>query len=150
MIENKKTKIKSICISEIRGIQKHPIEKAILKKDYGIVGDAHAGDWHRQVSLLSYASVKKMENKLGYKINEGAFAENLLLDEGICLYELPIGTKIKINDALLEVTQIGKECHQDCEIRKKTGECVMPKEGIFAKVLEGGEIKKGDLVEVME
>ena len=150
MKENNKTTIKAICISEIRGIQKHPIEKATLKANHGIVGDAHAGDWHRQVSLLSYDSVEKMQKKLDFELKPGAFAENILLDEGICLYELPIGTRLKIGDAICEVTQIGKECHQDCEIRKKTGDCVMPREGIFVKVLEGADIKVGDYVEVVD
>lgn len=150
MCEKNRTKIKAICISEIRGIQKHPIEKATLKVNHGIVGDAHAGEWHRQVSLLSYNSVEKMQNKLDFELKPGAFAENILLEKGICLYELPIGTKMKIGDALCEVTQIGKECHQTCEIRKKTGDCVMPREGIFVKVLEGADIKAGDEVYIVK
>ena len=146
----KKSKIIEVCISEKKGTQKKPVESISLKKDFGIVGDAHAGNWHRQVSLLSIDSVNKVQKKISFKLMPGAFAENVLITSGICLYELPVGTKIKIGTAICEVTQIGKECHFDCEIRKKAGDCVMPREGIFVKVLEEGVAKKGDEVVVLD
>ena len=135
-------KIAAICISDVRGIQKHEIPEAFLKKDWGIEGDAHAGNWHRQVSLLSFDSVAKLQEKL-------SFAENILV-EGMAVYSLPVGTKLRIGSALCEVTQIGKECHNDCAIRKAAGDCVMPREGIFVKVLESGEIKTGDDIKITE
>ena len=119
-----------------------------LKKEHGIVGDAHAGNWHRQVSLLGTESVDKLRAVLP-DIPHGAFAENILT-EGITLYELPVGTRLRVGEVLLEVTQIGKECHQGCAIRKLTGDCVMPREGIFAIVLEEGTIRAGDKVEVVK
>ena len=137
-------KIKAVCIGEKKGIQKKPVDKIELKKDLGIVDDAHSGNWHRQVSLLRTDSVKKVQEKIDFELLPGAFAENILVESGIVLYELPVGTKIKIGSAICEVTQIGKECHFDCEIRKKAGDCVMPKEEIFAKVLEDGAAKAGD------
>ena len=133
-------KIAAICISDVRGIQKHEIPEAFLKKDWGIEGDAHAGNWHRQVSLLSVDSVAKLQEKLSFELKHGAFAENILV-EGMAVHTLPVGTKLRIGSALCEVTQIGKECHNDCAIRKAAGDCVMPREGIFVKVLESGEIK---------
>lgn len=146
MCGENKAKVKATCISEKRGIQKHEVESIELKVDHGIVGDAHVGNWHRQVSMLSIESVKKVQDKIPFILKPGAFAENILIDEGICLYELPIGTKMKIGTALCEVTQIGKECHNDCEIRKIAGDCVMPREGIFVKVLRDGIVKKGDII----
>lgn len=142
-------KVVAICISEVRGIQKHEIPEAELRVDHGIVGDAHAGNWHRQISLLSVESVKKLQDKLDFKLEHGAFAENILV-EGLLVYTLPVGTKLRIGEALCEVTQIGKECHFDCAIRKAAGDCVMPREGIFVKVLEPGKIKTGDAIEVIE
>ena len=142
-------KVAAICISEVRGIQKHEIPEAELRVDHGIVGDAHAGNWHRQISLLSVESVKKLQDKLDFKLEHGAFAENILV-EGLLVYTLPVGTKLRIGEALCEVTQIGKECHFDCAIRKAAGDCVMPREGIFVKVLEPGKIKTGDAIEVIE
>ena len=142
-----KGKILSVNISEKKGTIKNPVEKVIMKPDLGIVGDAHAGNWHRQVSLLGGESVRKVQEKINFILRPGVFAENILT-EGICLYELPVGTRLKIGSALCEITQIGKECHSDCEIRKKTGDCVMPREGIFVKVIEEGEAKAGDFVEV--
>ena len=142
-------KVVAICISEVRGIQKHEIPEAFFRKDHGIEGDAHAGNWHRQVSLLGVESVAKLQEKLSFKLQNGAFAENVLV-EGICVYTLPVGTKLKIGEALCEVTQIGKECHNDCAIRKAAGDCVMPREGIFVKVLESGAVKKGDSIEIVE
>ena len=141
-------KIAAICISEIRGIQKHEIPEAYLRADHGIEGDAHAGSWHRQVSLLSVDSVAKLQEKLNFELKHGAFAENILV-EGMAVHTLPVGTRLRIGEALCEVTQIGKECHSDCAIRKAAGDCVMPREGIFVKVLESGRIAKGDAVEVV-
>ena len=141
-------KIAAICISEVRGIQKHEIPEAYLRAGYGIEGDAHAGSWHRQVSLLSVDSVAKLQAKLDFELKNGAFAENILV-EGMTVHTLPVGAKLRIGEAMCEVTQIGKECHSDCAIRKAAGDCVMPREGIFVKVLESGAIKKGDVVEVL-
>ena len=131
------------CISEKKGTVKKEVSEIICKKDFGIVGDAHAGNWHRQISLLAKESVDKIRNKINYDLKPGIFAENILT-EGIVLYDLSIGTKLKINSVIMEVTQIGKECHETCEIRKIIGDCIMPKEGIFCKVLTDGTIKKED------
>ncbi len=141
-------KVLAVCISEVRGIQKHPVEEAELRENHGIVGDAHAGDWHRQVSLLGIDSVSRMQERVDLKLLPGAFAENILV-EGLRVYELPIGTRLRIGTALCEVTQIGKECHHDCAIRKAAGDCVMPREGIFVKVLRGGAVRPGDEVAVI-
>lgn len=141
--------VKAVCISEIKGIQKHEIESAHLTADHGIDGDAHAGNWHRQVSLLGKESVDKMQEQISFELFPGAFAENILT-EGITLYELPVGTVLRIGTAVGEVTQIGKECHFDCEIRRKAGDCVMPREGIFVKILKDGDVKAGDEVTVLE
>ncbi len=142
-------KVLAVCISEVRGIQKHPIEEAELRVDNGIAGDAHAGKWHRQISLISQESVERLQAKIPMQLHDGDFAENILV-EGMRVYELPVGTKLRIGTALCEVTQIGKECHQDCAIRKAAGDCVMPREGIFVKVLENGKVKPGDGIEVIE
>ena len=142
-------KIAAICISDVRGIQKHEIPEAFLKKDWGIEGDAHAGNWHRQVSLLSVDSVAKLQEKLSFELKHGAFAENILV-EGMAVYSLPVGTKLRIGSALCEVTQIGKQCHNDCEIKRTTGKCVMPTEGIFAIVIKEGRIQAGDEIEVLK
>ena len=138
-------KILAVCISENKGEQKHAVKSITLKAGWGIAGDAHAGKWHRQVSLLGVESVKRLESVTGMKFPAGAFAENILT-QGITLYELPVGTRMKIGTALCEVTQIGKECHNDCAIRKAAGDCVMPREGIFVKVLEDGEAYSGDII----
>lgn len=142
-------KILAVCISERKGEQKFAVKSVTLKKDWGIIGDAHAGNWHRQVSLLGVESVKKLEQKTNMKFPAGAFAENILT-QGINLYELSIGTKLKIGTALCEVTQIGKECHNDCAIRKAAGDCVMPREGIFVKVLRDGEAKSDDTIIILD
>ena len=136
-------KIIAVCISEHKGEQKHPVDVIELLPNHGIVGDAHAGNWHRQISLLGKESVDTIQPKIKVKLNPGAFAENILT-QGICLYKLPVGTKMRLGTALCEVTQIGKECHNDCAIRKIAGDCVMPREGIFVKVLEPGKVKAGD------
>lgn len=137
-------KIVASCISSNKGERKTPIEKIELRKNHGIVGDAHAGDWHRQVSLLARESIDKMR-KIGLEVDNGDFAENLTT-EGINLVRLPIGTQLRVNNCILEVTQIGKECHSRCAIYHQAGDCVMPKEGIFVKVLQGGEISPGDRI----
>ena len=135
--------IRAVCISERRGVQKHPVETILLRPHHGIVGDAHAGDWHRQVSILAKESVDQMQEKAAVKLLPGAFAENILC-EGLALSSLPIGTRLQVGTALCEVTQIGKECHADCAIRRQAGDCVMPREGVFAVVLEEGEARPGD------
>lgn len=137
-------KVLAVNISEKKGTIKKPVEKAYLKINHGIVGDAHAGDWHRQVSLLGIESFKKMEDK-GLKLKKGAFAENLTT-EGIELFTLPIGTRMQIGETILEVTQIGKECHHGCAIKTAVGECVMPAEGIFCKVIQEGTIQTNDSI----
>ena len=131
----------AVCISEKKGTVKHPVPEIQLKIDHGIVGDAHAGNWHRQVSLLADESVELMRQRFP-DIPTGAFAENILT-QGIALSKLPIGTKLRVGQVLLQVTQIGKECHADCAIRRQVGDCVMPRDGIFTKVLEEGSIRLG-------
>ena len=140
--------IKGICISEKRGTAKHEIEEAILAKDWGIQGDAHAGHWHRQVSLLSYEKIEEFRKK-GADIELGAFGENLIVS-GYDFRNLAVGTRFQCGEAVLEMTQIGKECHSHCEIYKRMGECIMPREGVFAIGLHGGTIRKGDLLERIE
>lgn len=140
--------IKGICISEKRGTAKYEIEEAILVKDWGIQGDAHAGHWHRQVSLLSYEKIEEFRKK-GADIEPGAFGENLIVS-GYDFRNLAVGTRFQCGEAVLEMTQIGKECHSHCEIYKRMGECIMPREGVFAIVLHGGTIRKGDLLERIE
>jgi len=145
-MKNKPT-VSAVCISEKKGVIKTAVPEIFVRKDHGVVGDAHAGQWHRQVSLLAAESVDKLRDRMP-DLEAGVFAENILT-KGICLYELPVGTKLRIGEALLEVTQIGKECHNDgCAIKKQTGDCVMPREGIFASVLEEGKIKPDDDIEV--
>ncbi|WP_315068674.1 MOSC domain-containing protein [uncultured Clostridium sp.] len=135
-------KVIAVCISEKRGTQKTNIKEANFIENFGIENDAHAGDWHRQVSLLSYEKIDEF-NKKGANVIDGAFGENLVV-ECIKFTELPVGTKLQCNDVILEMTQIGKECHSHCEIYKKMGECIMPTNGVFAKVIKGGKIKCGD------
>jgi len=139
--------VTAVCISEKKGVQKRAVPEITIKKNYGIEGDAHAGDWHRQISLLGEESVDKLRHHFP-DLPAGAFAENILT-RGIILYELPIGTKLRVGETLLQVTQIGKECHTSCAIRRVTGDCVMPREGIFAIVLEEGTVKAGDPVEIV-
>ena len=138
----------AVCISEKKGTVKHPVPEIQLKIDHGILGDAHAGNWHRQVSLLADESVELMRQRFP-DIPTGAFAENILT-QGIVLSMLPIGTKLRVGQVLLQVTQIGKECHADCAIRRQVGDCVMPREGIFTKVLEEGSIRPGDEITIEE
>ena len=147
---NKKIKgrILAVCQSREKGMVKKEIGSGVLIENHGLENDAHAGKWHRQISLLGIESINKMKSN-GFKIKFGDFAENLTT-ENIILPELPLGTKLTVGESvLLEVTQIGKKCHHDCEIRKKIGDCVMPREGIFARVLKGGRVKPGDCIEVL-
>lgn len=140
-------KVISINISEEKGVIKNPIEKGFFKKDFGLEGDAHGGNWHRQVSLLAEESIDKMKELGLSELTPGVFAENITT-QGIILYTLPIGTKLKIGEVVMEVTQIGKDCHSGCQISKITGKCIMPKEGIFARILEEGYIQAGDEVKI--
>ena len=133
-------RILSINISTAKGVQKIPVDRAVLRAGHGIVGDAHAGEWHRQVSLLADEDVELMRER-GLEVGPGAFAENLTTS-GVELASLPVGTRLELGDALLEVTQIGKECHSRCAIYEQAGDCVMPRRGIFARVIRGGEISR--------
>ena len=143
MKELQKGKVLAVNTSEEKGTKKTNIESCALQKDFGLKGDAHAGPWHRQVSLLANESIEKMK-AMGLKVGYGDFAENITT-EGIDLVHLPIGTEIRIgNGVILRITQIGKECHERCAIYYQAGDCVMPKEGIFAEVLNEGEVKVGD------
>ena len=135
-------KIIAICISEKRGTEKKNIGECNVIEGFGLENDAHGGNWHRQVSLLSYDKVLEFNDK-GGAVEDGAFGENILV-EGIDFKTLPIGTLFKCNDVVLELTQVGKECHAHCEIYKRVGDCIMPREGVFAKVIHGGKIKVGD------
>ncbi|WP_026106386.1 MULTISPECIES: MOSC domain-containing protein [Clostridium] len=135
-------KIIAICISEKRGTEKKNIGECNIIEGFGLENDAHGGNWHRQVSLLSYNKVLDF-NERGGAVEDGAFGENILV-EGIDFKTLPIGTIFKCNEVVLELTQVGKECHAHCEIYKRVGDCIMPREGVFAKVIHGGKIKVGD------
>lgn len=138
--------ILAICISEKKGIPKFDVREIELIENFGLKGDAHAGDWHRQVSLLSFEKIEEFRAK-GLNVKFGAFGENIVVS-GIDLAKLPIGTKLSIGKTLMEVTQIGKECHDRCNIYNTVGDCIMPREGIFARVLKGGYIKVGDFIRV--
>ena len=141
--------VTAVCVSEEKGVIKTPVPEIFVKIGHGVVGDAHAGEGIRQVSLLADESVDKLRDKMP-QLNAGVFAENILT-RGVCLYELPVGTRMRIGATLLEVSQIGKECHnQGCAIKRQTGDCVMPREGIFAIVLKEGLIKPGDMIEVID
>lgn len=142
-------KILAINISEKKGVPKQSIPEGNFIEDFGLEGDAHGGKWHRQISLLGIESVNKMKDMGAKDLCAGKFAENLTT-EGIILWELPIGTKLKIGETIQEVTQIGKECHEGCAIRKLVGDCIMPREGIFTKVLKGGNVKEGDNIEIIQ
>jgi MOSC domain-containing protein YiiM len=145
---NKMANIVAVCTSEKKGMRKTDRGTGFLKPDFGLEGDAHAGHWHRQVSLLALESINKMRD-VGLDVNPGDFAENLTT-EGIELYTLKIGTKLRIGkDAIGEVTQIGKECHTRCAIYYQAGDCVMPKEGIFVQILNEGQVNNGDEIEVI-
>jgi len=138
----------AVCISEKKGTEKKEVEKIVLKEDWGIEGDAHAGKWHRQVSLLAFEKIDAFRKK-GAEVDFGAFGENIIVG-GVDLRSLPVGTVLEIGEARLRVTQIGKECHSHCNIYKKMGDCIMPREGIFAEVLKGGVVQKGESIKVIE
>ena len=140
-------KVIAVCTSERKGLQKSDVKSAHFTTEWGIDGDAHAGKWHRQISLLSADKIEAF-NKRGANVIPGAFGENLVV-EGFDFRALPVGTLLRCNDVLLEMTQIGKECHSHCEIFKRMGECIMPREGVFAVVLRGGTIQKGDTIELV-
>jgi len=141
-------KVVSVNISTKKGMIKHPVEQIELKINHGIVNDAHAGDWHRQISLLDLSSFDKMHNTANVALRPGIFAENITT-EGIDLWSLPIGTRLQIGPTLLEITQIGKECHRHCQVFKEVGDCVMPREGIFAVVIKEVVIKAGEAVKII-
>lgn len=140
--------IEAICISKKKGIPKSPIEQATFQVGFGILKDAHGGDWHRQISLLAGESMNRVKEQLP-RLTQGAFAENIIT-RGVDLGSVTVGDTLRIGpEILLEITQIGKKCHDDgCAIKKATGDCIMPREGIFAKVLQGGEAKAGDAIEL--
>ena len=140
-------KILAICISEKKGVQKSPVDSAVLLEDWGIEGDAHGGKWHRQVSLLSFEKIEDFRAK-GADVDFGAFGENLVV-EGFDLRKIPVGSRFQIGDVLLELTQIVKECHSHCAIFHAVGDCIMPREGVFTKVLKGGSIKVGDEIQLL-
>ncbi|MEW5817545.1 MAG: MOSC domain-containing protein [Spirochaetota bacterium] len=139
-MEKKEFKILSINISEKKGTQKKPVDKAVVYEEGGLEGDAHAGKWHRQVSLLAKEEIDTMRNR-GIELTFGDFAENITT-EGIELSSLPVGTRLYMGDTILEITQIGKECHHGCAIYQVVGDCVMPRKGVFAKVVKGGIINR--------
>ncbi len=143
-VENqmKTGKILAICTSQKKGTQKKEIASAVLKENWGIEGDAHAGKWHRQVSMLSFEKIEAFRAK-GAEVDFGAFGENLVV-EGFDLSAVPVGTCFQIGEAVLRLTQIGKECHSHCEIYKAMGDCIMPREGVFTEVIKGGQVKAGD------
>ena len=134
----------AVCVSSAKGQRKTPAESVLVQENHGIAGDAHAGDWHRQISLLAQESIDKMR-ALGLDVTTGDFAENITTS-GIDLVSLPIGSRLQVGQTVLEVTQIGKECHNRCAIYHQAGDCVMPKEGIFARVITGGTIRPVDSV----
>lgn len=142
-------KVIAVNISEVKGVIKTPIEEGEFIVDFGLKDDAHAGKWHRQVSLLAKESVDKMVAMGIEGLCSGKFAENITT-EGIVLHQLPVGTKVKIGETIQEVSQIGKECHTGCAIKVQVGKCIMPTEGIFTKVLVGGMVRPGDVIEVIE
>lgn len=146
--------IRGICISEIKGTQKHEVEEIRLVEDWGLEGDAHAGKWHRQVSLLSYEKIEEFRDR-GAEVDFGAFGENLIV-EGFDFRNLPVGTRFAGGESadggkvILEMTQIGKECHSHCAIYEQMGDCIMPREGVFARVIVGGLLRRGDMLELTE
>lgn len=141
-------RVLAVCISYEKGKQKHETDSVFLKAGHGIIGDAHAGDTYRQVSLLASESRREINDKVEFKLQNGAFAENIVT-EGLELNKLPIGTRLKIGDAVAEITQTGKECNSECTILKADVDCVMMREGIFVKVIEDGEVKCGDVISVL-
>ena len=140
-------KIRALCTSEQKGTLKTQTDKVVFATEWGIVGDAHAGKWHRQVSFLGLKEIEVFR-KLGAKVEFGAFGENIVAD-GFCFKELPVGTRLRAGEVWFEITQIGKECHKGCAIREQVGDCIMPREGVFARVLHGGEVKEGMELELV-
>ena len=138
--------VKAVCLSKEKGVPKKDLGRGELVAQHGLKGDAHAGDWHRQISLLSLQKIEAFRAK-GAEAEYGAFGENLVVD-GIDFASLPVGTKFRCGDALLEMTQIGKECHNRCAIYHRMGDCIMPREGVFARVLRGGGVKTGDEIQI--
>ncbi|MBW1829720.1 MAG: MOSC domain-containing protein [Deltaproteobacteria bacterium] len=142
-------KVVSLAWSKKKGTRKTPVDEVLLVENHGVKGDAHAGDWHRQVSFLASESIERSRDQ-GLDVTFGDFAENIATS-GIPWLEIPIGTKVRLGDsALVEITQIGKECHNKCAIYYQAGDCIMPKEGIFARVLKGGKITCGDDVLIID
>ena len=141
-------KVLGVCISEKKGTQKKNIHEARFIEDWGIENDAHAGKWHRQVSLLSADRINEFRAR-GAEVADGAFGENLIV-EGFDFKSLPVGTVFQCGDVVLKMTQIGKECHSHCEIYKVMGDCIMPREGVFTKVLHGGVIREGDEMTILK
>ena len=141
-------KVVAICVSEAKGTPKKPIPSGKLVKEWGFEGDAHAGDWHRQVSLLAMESIEKMQ-AIGADVGPGSFAENITT-QGIDLVSLPIGTRMRIGEALVEVTQIGKVCHDHCAIFEQVGDCVMPREGVFVRVIGEATVSAGEPIRIIE
>lgn len=139
-------RVVAVCVSAHKGERKTSMASVEIREEHGIVGDAHAGSWHRQVSLLARKSIVKMQ-RLGLDVDAGDFAENITT-EGVELFSLPVGTRLSVGPVLLEVTQVGKECHARCAIYRQAGDCVMPKEGIFARVLQGGTVRPGDSIRI--
>lgn len=140
-------KVIAVCTSPAKGTQKTNVGEALFIEDYGIEGDAHAGKWHRQVSLLSYDKIEDFRRR-GAEVADGAFGENLVV-QGIDFKSIPVGTRFQCSEVILEMTQIGKECHHGCEIFRKMGDCIMPREGVFAIVIKGGKIRVGDHLEML-
>ena len=141
-------RIKAISVSKEKGTKKVNVPEAELRADFGIIGDAHSANWHRQVSLLGAESINRMVEK-GAQVGPGDFAENITT-EGLNLHELPVGSKLKLGQNVeLEITQFGKKCHSRCEIFEQVGDCIMPREGVFARVTRAGAISVGDVIEVI-
>ena len=141
-------KVLSVNISEKKGTPKKQVNPGVLIEDFGLQGDAHAGKWRRQVSLLAKESIEKAKNGPTNGLCHGVFAENITT-EGIELYTLPVGTRLQVGDCILELSQIGKECHEGCAVSKLVGQCVMPREGVFAVVIKGGKVYAGDTITVL-
>lgn len=140
-------KIVSINVSSKKGVLKNPVSFAEFRKDWGIVGDAHAGKWIKQISILSTDSIEYMNRKYNLKLQPGSFAENITVD-GMEVYKLKVGDRLKAGDVLLEISQIGKKCHKGCNIKEITGHCIMPTQGVFAKVISGGRVRKNDEIDI--
>jgi MOSC domain-containing protein YiiM len=144
---NREGQVLAVCTSAKKGTRKQKVGQIELRPNWGIVGDAHAADWHRQVSLLAWESIEKMR-AVGLNVREGSFAENITTT-GLSLVDLPVGTQLRIGEALTRVTQIGKVCHDRCAVYYQAGDCVMPREGIFVEVLQGGQVREGDTILVL-